>query len=35
MLEIHLDNLGLHVVLLDHLYKNKERTQEFKETGNS
>ena len=28
-------SLELHVVLVDHLEKNKERIQKFKETGDS
>ena len=28
-------NLSLHIVLVDHLKKNKERIQKFKETGDS
>ena len=38
MLEMHLRldlSLDLNIVLVDHLHKNKERIQKFKETGDS
>ena len=36
MAEMHLrHNLELYTVLVDHLLKNKERIQQFKETGDS
>ena len=33
MPKMHLKQLDLHVVLVEHLPKNKERIQTFKETG--
>ena len=33
MLEMHLRQAGLLIVLVDHLQKNKDRIQKFKETG--
>ena len=33
MLEMHLRQAGLLIVFVDHLQKNKDRIQKFKETG--
>ena len=32
---MHLRRPGLHIVLVNHLQKNKERSQKFEETGYS
>ena len=35
MPEMHLRQPGLHIVLVDHLQKTKDRIKKFKETGDS